>query len=192
MLFRSWQAIYDGNPPVKSVALTRYPQSSGELSHVRVLSDMMAIQNLVVDLRALRKDRGVPEKDRVSAIMFSSHADATLFENNLDLIQHLSKISKIDTAPMAIIQARPTHRSGIAWLIDLNYEATIDIPAERERLTKEIAKHEKNLASAESKLASEAFISKAPAHIVEGLKKQESENRQLLEKAKAALDALGC
>ena len=39
-------------------------------------------------------------------------------------------------------------------------------------------------------LGNEAFLAKAPAHVVEGLKKQESETRLLLEKAKAALNVL--
>ena len=25
-----WHAVYDGNPPAKSIALTRYPQASAE------------------------------------------------------------------------------------------------------------------------------------------------------------------
>ena len=43
---------------------------------------------------------------------------------------------------------------------------------------------------AERQLGNEGFLAKAPAHIVEGLKKQESETRLLLEKARAALNAL--
>jgi valyl-tRNA synthetase len=79
----------------------------------------------------------------------------------------------------------------IGWAdIAVVYDKQIDIPAERERLTKEIAKLEKALASAEKQLGNDAFLAKAPANIVEGLKKQEAENRQLLEKARAALDAL--
>jgi valyl-tRNA synthetase len=70
------------------------------------------------------------------------------------------------------------------------YERTIDVAADRERLTKDIAKYEKGLATAERQLGNEAFLGKAPAHVVEGLKKQESETRLLLEKARAALDLL--
>ena len=70
------------------------------------------------------------------------------------------------------------------------YERTIDVVAERERLTKDIAKYEKGLASAERQLGNEGFLAKAPAHVVEGLKKQEAETRLLLEKTRAALDAL--
>ena len=62
--------------------------------------------------------------------------------------------------------------------------------AERERLTKDIARYEKGLAAAERQLGNEAFLAKAPAHVVEGLKKQEAETRLLLEKARAALAAL--
>lgn len=70
------------------------------------------------------------------------------------------------------------------------YERTIDIAAERERLIRDIAKYEKGLAAAERQLGNEGFLAKAPAQVVEGLKKQESETRLLLEKAQAALAAL--
>jgi valyl-tRNA synthetase len=70
------------------------------------------------------------------------------------------------------------------------YERTIDVPAERARLTKDIAKYEKGLASAERQLGNESFLAKAPAQVVEGLKKQQAETRILLEKAQAALNAL--
>ena len=74
--------------------------------------------------------------------------------------------------------------------MDLDYESAMDVPAERDRLTKEIAKYEKGLAAAERQLGNAGFLAKAPANVVEGLKKQESETRLLLEKAKAALEAL--
>jgi valyl-tRNA synthetase len=70
------------------------------------------------------------------------------------------------------------------------YELTIDVSAERERLTKEIAKYEKGLISAERQLGNDSFLAKAPANVVEGLKKQEANTRLLLEKAHISLDAL--
>ncbi len=70
------------------------------------------------------------------------------------------------------------------------YEKKIDVPAERARLTKDIEKFEKGIASAERQLGNEGFLAKAPAKVVEGLKKQEAETRLFLEKAQAALAAL--
>ena len=60
----------------------------------------------------------------------------------------------------------------------------------RERSKKDVAKYEKGLAADERQLGNKGFLDKAPAHIVEGLKKQEAEMRLQLEKARAALDAL--
>jgi valyl-tRNA synthetase len=84
----------------------------------------------------------------------------------------------------------PTKRSTAKFDLDIIYEATVDVAAERDRLTKDIAKYEKGLSSAERQLGNDGFLAKAPAHIVEGLKKQESETRALLEKARAALRSL--
>ena len=67
---------------------------------------------------------------------------------------------------------------------------TIDVAAERERLTKDIAKYEKGVAAADRQLSNEGFLAKAPPQVVEGLKKQASETRTLLEKASAALASL--
>jgi valyl-tRNA synthetase len=89
--------------------------------------------------------------------------------------------------PLTGSNARSTAEFDVAVL----YERQIDIPAERERLTKDLAKYEKGLTAADRQLNNEAFTAKAPAHIIEGLRKQSTETRILYDKTKAALDALG-
>ena len=81
-------------------------------------------------------------------------------------------------------------RSTADFDVAVTYERQIDIPAERERLTKDLAKYEKGLTAAERQLGNEAFMAKAPAHIVEGLRKQSAETKILYDKTRAALDAL--
>jgi valyl-tRNA synthetase len=71
------------------------------------------------------------------------------------------------------------------------YERKIDVAAERERLTKELAKLTGELTRGTAQLGNEAFLSKAPANVVEGLKKRRAEVDVLVEKAKAALGELG-
>jgi len=70
------------------------------------------------------------------------------------------------------------------------YERQIDVAAERERLEKELAKLNKGIEAANKQLNNEGFIARAPANIVEGLKKQFAETSALKEKAEAALAAL--
>jgi valyl-tRNA synthetase len=72
----------------------------------------------------------------------------------------------------------------------LAYQQKIDVSAERERLTKEQKKLETQLANTTRQLSNEQFLSKAPAAVVEGLRRQEGELRLLLEKNKRSLASL--
>ena len=100
----------------------------------------------------------------------------------------MARVQSIEfaSAPLSGSNARSTADFDVA----ITYERQIDIPAERERLTKDLAKYEKGLTAAERQLNNESFMAKAPAHIVDGLRKQSSETRMLYDKTKAALDAL--
>ena len=68
------------------------------------------------------------------------------------------------------------------------YERTIDVAAERERLTKDIAKYEKGLSRSRAPTGQRRIPGQGSGEVVEGLKKQEAETRLLLEKAQAALE----
>jgi valyl-tRNA synthetase len=184
-----WQALYAGYPPAKSIALIRYPQAQDFAEDAAAAIDMANIQSLIVEIRGLRKENGVPEKEIAPANVGA--ADPGLintFQQNLAMIQKLARTSDIDFSDR--FNATGT-RSTSAFDVAVLYERTIDIPAERERLTRDLAKYEKGLAASERQLANEAFMAKAPAHIVEGLSKQAAETRALYDKTKAALDALG-
>ncbi len=183
-----WHAIYDGNPPAKSIALTAYP-AAGQ-PNATALAEMEALQGLISGLRAQRKERGVPEKEAVPAQFAGSSDLAALFAANLDLIRSLARVTTLEHLPASAFDGRAGARNDAAWTLDVTYEKQIDVPAERDRLTKEIARLEKGLASADRQLGNDAFLAKAPSNVVEGLKKQQAETRQLLDKAQAALAAL--
>jgi valyl-tRNA synthetase len=190
-----WHAIYDGNPPAKSIALTRYP-TGNELLDRSALSRMMVVQNLIVAVRALRKDAGVEEKTLVPVELrvdtgLLVDADAgfeQITKENHAIVERLARVSEVRF--VSSISAGLAKHSTPQLDVAVVYERTIDVPAERERLTKDIAKYEKGLAAADRQLGNEGFLAKAPASVVEGLKKQHAETLLLLEKAKAALAAL--
>lgn len=70
------------------------------------------------------------------------------------------------------------------------YEQKIDVAAEKERLTKELKKLEGALANGQRQLGNESFLAKAPAAVVEGLRRQAGELETMIEKTTAALDKL--
>jgi valyl-tRNA synthetase len=71
------------------------------------------------------------------------------------------------------------------------YEKQIDVAAERERLKKELEKIEKEIANGQRQLGNEQFLAKAPAQVVEGLKKRAAEMQVLREKTSSQLAELG-
>jgi valyl-tRNA synthetase len=196
-----WHAVYDGKPPAKSIALVKFPDSDNAQIDQHVLNQMMHLQDLIVGTRAYRKDLTVPEKELVDLYVVGlggygkvggpyESADNLIAENEA-IIKKLAKVSKItetllDDPQYEHLNWRSTDLTDIA----IDYERPLDVPAERERLTRDIAKFEKGLAAADRQLSNAGFLAKAPAQVVEGLKKQAAETRQLLEKAQAALAAL--
>lgn len=186
-----WHALHAQvglETPAKSIALTRYPQPADFAADAASVDAMNALQELIVTVRGLRKEIGVPEKEPAPIRVHSSNRIAALVDANAEMLSRLARVSAVELAeaPLSGESTRSTALFDVAVL----YERQIDIVAERERLTKEIARFDKGLQAAEKQLGSESFLAKAPAHIVEGLKKQSAETRALKEKAEAALAAL--
>jgi len=188
-----WHALYDGKPPKESIALSAYPNQDDFVSDWPLDSlverTIDTVRELITVVRALRKDLGVPEKELVLIDVRANPATIGAFETNIDIVKRLARVQDIEfgSEPLSGSNARSTPDFDVAVI----YERQIDIPAERERLTKDLAKYEKGLTAAERQLGNEAFMAKAPAPIVDGLRKQHSETKTLYDKTKAALDALG-
>jgi len=182
-----WHALYDGDPPAKSIALTRYPTGVAHLDDEAML-DMAGLQSLITEVRALRKEIGVEEKATTPIEVRTEPKMQSALKQNNAIIERLARVSEVRF--VAEIGAGLAKHSTPVFDVAVEYERTVDVLAERERLTRDIAKYEKGLAAAERQLGNESFLAKAPANVVEGLKKQESETRLLLEKARTALGAL--
>jgi valyl-tRNA synthetase len=184
-----WHALYEGKPPAKSVALTRYPQAADFPADPIAESAMKTLQDLIVTVRGLRKELGVPEKEATPITIHAGNRVLALADGNADVLSRMARVSAVEFATESLTgsNARSTAEFDVAVI----YERQIDVVAERERLTKDLAKYEKSLASADKQLNNETFMSKAPAHIVDGLRKQHAETKILYDKTKAALDALG-
>ena len=193
-----WHALYDGKPPAQSIALTRYPQSEEEKIDGDARDKMIGLQFLIIGIRARRKELSVPEKlsTPVKVLEWAgAHGGSGIVEEHLDIVKKLAQVSAVEFVPF-VDRDLGGRLANLPWSVAgptdivIEYETKIDVAAERERLTKDIARYEKGLAAAERQLGNAGFLAKAPAHVVDGLKKQEAETRLLLEKARAALEAL--
>jgi len=196
-----WHALYNNAPPAKSIALTRFPQTEDFYYDANGNHGMNRVQNLISTIRGRRKELGVPERESVGILLVEdARSDIgstkpeinSIYLENEDIIQRLARVSFIERKEFAFLEANPD----LGWTfafgpeVAVLYERQIDVSAERDRLTKDLAKYEKGLLAADRQLSNESFMAKAPAHIVEGLRKQHAETKMLYEKTKAALGAL--
>jgi valyl-tRNA synthetase len=181
-----WHAVYDGKPPAKSIALTHYPQ--GIATPDQALAVMTLLKDLIVEVRALRKEINVEEKAVTPIELRINEVLRPFVQQNADIVERLARVAEIRY--VAEFSAGLGRHSAAVFDVAVVYERTIDVAAERDRLTKELAKEEKNIANAEGNLNKPGFTSKAPPHIVDGLKKQLEEARRRRDKLRGDLDAL--
>ncbi len=187
-----WHALYIGETPAKSIALTRFPQAADLPSDPAAEAAIATLQELIVTIRGVRKELGVPEKETAPIQIHAINRVLALALGNTDMLARMARVSAVEIAdaPLSGANARSSSTFDVAVLYERPISSPADVPAERSRLTKELARLEKGLAAADRQLGNDGFMAKAPAHIVEGLRKQSAETRALFDKARAALGAL--
>jgi valyl-tRNA synthetase len=186
-----WHALYAQlgvAAPAKSIALTRFPLAADFAVDPDAENALASLQELIVTVRAMRKELGVPEKESTAIRLHAQPDLAALFAANAEMLSRLARVSMVESVATPLVGAGA--RSTAQFEVEIVYERQIDVVAERERLTKDLAKYEKGLAAAERQLGNEAFMARAPAHIVEGLRAQAAETRALFENASTALSRL--
>ncbi len=185
-----WHALYENNVPAKSIALTRYPQGQAELVDDGIEQQMEQMKELIVAVRDMRRKLSVEEKATVPILLRVAAAQRAGIEDNRDIVGRLARVSAIE-----FVDAMPegaSVRSAPGFDVAVIYERTIDGAVECERLTKELARFEKEVSNADRQLANEGFLAKAPANVVEGLRRRAAELSVLIPKTRAALDSLNC
>jgi valyl-tRNA synthetase len=187
-----WHALYAAlgvASPAKTIALTRFPQPGDFLCDKLAASYFESLQEFITLARSSRKQAGVPDKERI-AFRFSAQDEVReIIELYYDpIVSTLIRSSELRFEGPDPLRGNAV--SSADFDIEPIYERQIDVSAERERLKKELARLEKILASEEKQLNNEAYLAKAPAHIVDGLRKQHAETKILYDKTRAALDAL--
>jgi valyl-tRNA synthetase len=185
-----WQAVYGGRPAEKSIALAAYPQSDAKQIDTDAETRMAILQDLIVSVRNLRAELKVEPRQRVPIQVFAQEAEVRgLLEENQGAIERLAGVEGIEFVENALSKLASTRHTA-RFDVHVIYEKKIDAAAERERLNKELAKIEKEIANGQRQLSSQGFLEKAPANVVEGLRKRAEELQVLREKTNSKLEEL--
>jgi len=168
-----------------------WPRGESALEDDAAEEQMASLQELITQIRRLKKEYGVPEATRVDV-----HLDGApgAFQQTLatqeEAIQLLARVSQVrpDAGGTGGAGAHGVLTNGTELFIPL--EGVIDLDAEKKRLQEEIRRLEGQLRGSEKKLENQDFLQKAPQEIVEREREKAASFREQREKLEEKLNAL--
>jgi valyl-tRNA synthetase len=187
-----WQAMYEGKAPAKSIALTAYPQADEKQFDLAAETEMAILQDLIVSVRNVRAELKVEPKVKVPIEVFAHEpAIRQMIDGNRGAVERLANAGQITFVENSLAKFAGA-RSTARFDVHVIYERQIDAAAECDRLKKELEKLDKGIGTGQRQLGNEQFLAKAPANVVENLRKQQAELAVLKEKTLTKMQELGC
>ncbi|MNJ95669.1 Valine--tRNA ligase [compost metagenome] len=164
-----WQTVapltgYKPNPAGDSIMLQPYPEAQPGKIDEQAENWMAELKAMTDACRNLRGEMQLSPALRVPLIMEASDpAQAARLQSFAPYLQALAKLSEVNVADKLPESPAPVSIVGTAKLM---LKVEIDVAAERERLSKEIARLDGEITKANSKLGNESFVARAPAQVV--------------------------
>ncbi|HEX6793161.1 MAG TPA: valine--tRNA ligase [Casimicrobiaceae bacterium] len=145
----------------ETISLQPFPQARADRIDEAANAQMALLKDIVNACRTLRGEMGLSPAQKVPLIATGDRATLETFAPYLAPLAKLSGVRIVDALPPgdAPVQIVGNYR--------LMLQVEVDVAAERERIAKDIARHEGEIAKAKAKLANESFVARAPGAVVE-------------------------
>ena len=182
-----WQRLVKRGPGVpESITLAAYPQAGRALDEEGARSFEL-LKEMVSAARALRADNKIDPGVKVEGWVETSSERAAALAEEVAVVNALAHGS-FGVNPLE--KAAGARRASVEFAVALKLSAT-QAEAIRQRVTKRIAELEKVIGGSTRQLSSEAFVAKAPAHVIEGIREKLAQYETELREQQAALAELG-
>ncbi len=162
-----WQALPAAARDSEALIIARWPEADTALLDDEVEARMALLMELVRGVRNLRAEYDVTPGKRIPAVIAAGEATPWLEEQRAILCA----LAKLDADQLTIQQAFPPPPQSATVVVGevvcyLPLAALVNLDAERERLSQELADIEARIAHSEALLAGD-FAHKAPAAVVQ-------------------------
>jgi len=174
-----WQRLVKGADRPASIAIAPYPQYRREATDFEAEHEVERVQEVVTMARMLRAESRLDPKQQLEGSLYSRGAGLEIARRHADAIARLANVSleyRHGVAPKA-----PVLRSTAEFDVLLHVPKSQE-EAQQKRVEKEREQLEKNIASIKRQLSDEVFLSKAPAHVVETIRRKLAEYESQLAK----------
>ncbi|WP_405086416.1 valine--tRNA ligase [Microbispora sp. NBC_01389] len=173
-----WRALTGG----ESIVVAPWPAVSPESLDPAAEREIVALQNLVTEVRRFRSDQGLKPGQRVAARLSLPGTALAAHEGAIRVLLRLDEPSETFT---------PTARLTVGTvLVEIDTAGAIDVAAERKRLEKDLAAARKEQAQVTGKLGNEQFMAKAPEDVVAKVRRRAEQAAEDISRLEAQLAAL--
>jgi len=172
-----------------SIMMQTYPRAQLEKIDAVSLEWTAELKVLIDACRNLRGEMNLSPSKRVPLLATGDSARLATFAPYAKALARLSEVEIIDSE--TVLDARAAGAPvAMAGATKLALEVEIDVAAEKERLSKEVARLTGEIQKARVKLQNDSFVARAPAAVVEQERKRLAEYETTLEKLSNQLSRL--
>ena len=184
-----WQSLPERE---SALIVAKWPEAREALSFKTEEAHMESVMNAIRAIRNRRAEMNVPPSKKATLYVLTSNPQ--VFTEGEGFIQRLAYADKVE-----LLEKEPENLNGLVTCATADAKLYIpmgqlvDIAKEQERISKELDKARKNLASLNGKLSNENFTSRAPEAVVNAEREKAKKAADLiaaLEESLAALKAL--
>jgi valyl-tRNA synthetase len=178
-----WRGMWAG---ADTIQLAEWPQPQAvEGATAELAAQVNSIYEVVGAARQLRNEYGISPKTMVNFIVEDKKQRLTA-EDRITILRLIGNCNVTITNSHAA-SADPSRVTNSATIFMMG---AVDIEVERQRLTKQLADIDKQLAATDAKLANESFVSKAAPIAVQRERDRQQQLREQRDKVRALLGAL--
>jgi valyl-tRNA synthetase len=188
-----WGSLPHAADDPELLIVARWPKAGARDAALE--AEVEQVLELIRSVRNARAAAGVAASARLRLTLRAPAARHASIEAFRPAIERLARAEPLELADAATAPPAPVGRTlsvvagqleGLITLPEAEAPATADA-GERARLEKELAQAEAALATARARLGDEAFLAKAPPHIVDGARTREGELAERVDKLRASL-----
>ncbi|MBN9659700.1 MAG: valine--tRNA ligase [Acidobacteria bacterium] len=186
-----WQRLLkkSGRLP-ESICLAAFPQAQDSTADPQGAAAFALLQEMTVAARGLRADQKLDPKATQDGFLYPANETAAMLgATELPLLQALTN-TKFEVGAAGAEKSAGASRATNDFEMVLKLSGA-QVDAVRGRLVKEIDQLQKVIQNSQKQLGSEAFVAKAPAHVIDGIRSKLAEYEAQLAKSQAALADLG-
>ena len=162
-----WQALPKVDAP-ESIMLAAFPTVQTGWDFPEEAARMEQVMGVISAIRTMRGEMEVPPSRQITALLSAeSQEGAAVLEAAREQIQNLARLGALEIGVNIEKPADAAVQPAGQVQVFLPLKGLVDVAEELKRLTKEIAKLDKEVELFSKKLSNPSFVDRAPADIVE-------------------------